>query len=233
MTKTAGAKQRGIGVLAGNGALAGAYAHSRLVRRAAELGAERDLDFPWIAVGGRALGMDETGAGPADAKELAGAAERLLEAGVDWVLPACNTIDPLLDDLRRGSDRILSLPERGAAAAAEAGLGSVCILSSRRALQQRLHARALEQHGIEPLAPEPWQQEEVHRAIRLLIAGRERQTTPRLLSLVSVLPGDGVLLGCTELSMLHGLLSAFAGRPVIDCLEAGVEHCLTAEAPAR
>jgi len=218
-----------IGIIGGAGHAACAHIHSRLIAHAQRLGARRDADFPTIRLISQALpAFDARGYRPKDRLTVIVEAERhaqtLRDQGCELILPACNTLNALLD-----AEDIISLPHCAAAQAATSGVQRAVLLTSATSRRERLVADAMEQAGVEAIVVDDPEQRALDAAISCVIAG-ETAAAGKLLRAVSAAvlaraDGDTALvIACTELSVVRA--SIRTSRAIIDSAQTAVERTL-------
>jgi aspartate racemase len=149
---------------------------------------------------------------PPDASRQAAALAQALErGGADCVLIACNTQHVAAD---QAADKIgiplLHIADATGAAVAAAGLHRVALLGTRFTMERDFFTgRLRDRYGIETLLPEPDERDVLHRTIFEEFAkGKYTDETRRwYVDLVGRLldrGAEGVVLGCTEISLLLG-----------------------------
>ncbi|MBN1250309.1 MAG: aspartate/glutamate racemase family protein [Anaerolineae bacterium] len=139
---------------------------------------------------------------------LAEAAQRLEQAGADFVVIATNTMHIVVDDVRAAiSIPVLSLLDVVGEAISERGFTTVGLLGTAFTMSHPLYQTALAPRGIEVLVPSGEDQALVHRVIYdELVAGEIRASSRD--SYVEVVGrlidrgAQGVILGCTEIPLL-------------------------------
>jgi aspartate racemase len=207
----------------------------RLVSAAQGRGARKDEDFPSITLVNRALpGLDAKGFCPANTKLLTAAvisnAQQLVQLGADIIVPACNSIDAVRGEVALAVKvPILSLPCIVSEAVRGHGWSRVAVLSSATERILGLYARRLPE--ITVISANEQQQERLTALIAHSIAGSWQGChLDELRALISNMINQGVqgvIIGCTELSLLTSSLSD--NLPIVDAVEeasrAAVEMC--------
>ncbi|MBI3441991.1 MAG: aspartate/glutamate racemase family protein [Proteobacteria bacterium] len=198
-----------IGILGGGGPWAAAYAYTSLLRLVQnQHQAIEDDDYPNVIVYSCALqGMDAGGVRDESStkQSLVHAIGQLREWGVDILVSACNSTHTFRDILKSGQGMIVvNILTSGAEAACQMKKRRVGVLCSQSSFNQHLHARALQDLGIEAIYLGREQQETVNHIIHNVMGGNE-EDGPELLQLIEELKrhgADAVMIGCTELSCL-------------------------------
>ncbi|MFC7457722.1 aspartate/glutamate racemase family protein [Brachybacterium sp. GCM10030267] len=194
-----------IGVLGGMGPAASVHFQQRLVQLTP---AQRDADHPttisWSdpQIPDRVAALRGTGESPVPA--LRRGAEVLRGAGAAVIAVPCNTVHPFLPQVLGESGYVDMIDKAGRAVAAR-GITRASVLATAATLEHGMYERALAAHGVEAAAPAE-QQAEVLEIIAAVKTGADRAPLRERLHAVidDQLRGgcDGVLVACTELSVL-------------------------------
>lgn len=141
---------------------------------------------------------------------LADTARRLERAGADAILICTNTMHKVAPQVESAIGvPLLHLADCTADAIVAAGLDRVALLGTRFTMEEDFYAERLKRRGLEVLVPDPAGIDEVNRVIYdelcqgiVLDASRDRyrQVIGRLVEAGA----QGVILGCTEITMLIG-----------------------------
>jgi aspartate racemase len=105
---------------------------------------------------------------------------------------------------------LLHIADATAAAIRAQGLDRVGLLGTRFTMEEAFYRDRLRQrHGIEVLVPPPADRETVHRVIyEELCLGRalepSREAYRRVMAALAAAGAQGIVLGCTEISLLVG-----------------------------
>ena len=159
------------------------------------------LDFEQVVAGQKAGAWDELAA------LLAAAARSLERAGADCVLIGTNTMHRVADEVQAAvSIPLLHIADVTAAAIRAAGCRRVALLGTRYTMEQPFYVGHLSRHGIECVIPDEIERAEVHRVIfEELCQGDVNRASRKCLQGIierRVAHGaEGVILGCTELSL--------------------------------
>jgi aspartate racemase len=146
---------------------------------------------------------------------LAEAAQALVRAGVDFIVLCTNTMHKVAPAIEAATNiPLLHIADSTAAAIRRAGLSCVGLLGTRFTMEQAFYrGRLAERHGIEVLVPEPDDRDRVHRVIyEELCLGRvddaSRAAYQDVMRRLVERGAQGIILGCTEISMLVGAQDA-------------------------
>ena len=164
------------------------------------------VDFAEIATLQHDGRWDEAGA------RLAEAAVRLEQAGAEGLVLCTNTMHKLADRLEAAVGiPLLHIADATGEAIAAAGCSRPALLATRFTMEQPFYAgRLRERFGLDPRVPDEAERAEVHRIIyeelcRGVVADASRRAALRCIERLRAQGADGVILGCTELTMLLGL----------------------------
>lgn len=141
---------------------------------------------------------------------LADTARRLERAGADAILICTNTMHKVAPQVESAIGvPLLHLADCTADAIVTAGLDRVALLGTRFTMEEDFYSERLKRRGLEVLVPDPAGIDEVNNVIYdelcqgiVLDASRDRyrQVIDRLVEAGA----QGVILGCTEITMLIG-----------------------------
>jgi amino-acid racemase len=145
------------------------------------------------------------------AQTLGAAAKQLEDGGADLVVLCTNTIHRVADEVAAATDiPLLHIADPTAAAIAHAGLRRVGLLATRYTMEQDFYRGRLERrHGLVVVVPDERLRTTVHRIIYdELCLGDVREASRELYrgaidSLIDA-GAEGVILGCTEITLLIG-----------------------------
>lgn len=207
-----------IGVLGGMGPAAGVHFQRRLIELTP---ASRDSDHPRVVVWTDPSIPDRVAALRGDGESPVPALRHgyalLRSAGATVVAVPCNTVHPFLSEAL-GADSYVDMISSTAEQIRTEHLSRVGVLATSATLEHGIYDRALASHGIE--AVHPADQDVVLGVIAAVKAGEAVEPLRKqLMTVIEDLTArgcDGVLLGCTELSVLApGAVSV----PIIDALD--------------
>jgi aspartate racemase len=159
------------------------------------------LDFEEI------VARQKAGAWSVLAGVLAEAARRLEGAGADCLLIGTNTMHRVAPEVEAAIEiPLLHIADVAAAALLDAGCRRVALLGTRYTMEQPFYVAHLARHGIACVVPDEADRGEVHRVIfdELCKGDFDAGSRRRLAGIVErqVERGaEGVLLGCTELTL--------------------------------
>jgi aspartate racemase len=144
------------------------------------------------------------------AQGLSEAAQKLAEAGADFVLIATNTMHLVFDDVQKNvAVPMLSLLDAVGEAILARGVNTVGLLGTRFTMEKPFYQEALAQKGITVLTPDAPDRAYVHTVIYdELVAGQireqSREAFVRIVDKLAQRGAEGVILGCTEIPLLVG-----------------------------
>ncbi len=152
---------------------------------------------------------------------LAQAARALAAAGADCVVLCTNTMHKVVPAIEAAVDLpLLHIADPTALAIRQAGIGKIGVLGTRFTMEQDFYRqRLIEKFGLQVLIPEADDRNTVHRVIydelclgKINEASRLafRETITRLVAQGA----EGIILGCTEISLL--ISAADSPVPVFD-----------------
>lgn len=173
------------------------------------------VDFAQIAALQSAGDWEEAG------ELLATLAAKLEQAGAEILVLCTNTMHKVAEVIQtRVQIPLLHIADPTAQAIRQAGLQTVALLGTRFTLQQDFYRARLEQkHGLQVLIPAPEDIEIVHRIIfEELCAGivseASRTEYRRIMAALVAQGAQGIILGCTEITLL--VSAADASVPLFD-----------------
>lgn len=174
----------------------------------------RSVDFHDVAAMQRASQWDQAGL------VLARHARALAAAGADAIVLCTNTMHKVAEAIEQAvTIPLLHITDPTARAIKAAGLSRIGLLGTRFTMEQDFYRDRLGKHGIESLVPDAADRDLIHRVIyeelcvgKVLDASRDdyRRVIDRLLARGA----QGVILGCTEITML--IKDADAPVPLFD-----------------
>lgn len=183
------------------------------------------LDFSPIAE------MQAAGNWAAAGAAMAASARRLEQGGASCIVLATNTMHKLADHITQATNLpFLHLADVTAKAIRKTAARRPLLLATRFTMEQRFYRDRLAAFGVEPLVPHEAERAEVHRIIYdELCRGqvvptsktRYREIVARA---VREEGADGVILGCTEITLL--VSQADFDIPVFDTTALHVEAAL-------
>lgn len=175
-------------------------------------------------------------------EELGGAGRRLAEAGAE-ALPICtNTMHRLHAQVEaRSGVPAIHIADATGAALCRAGCRRPALLGTRFTMEGEFYrGRLAERHGIEALVPDAAGRALVHGVIydelcRGIVNPQSKEAYIGVIERLRAEGADGVILGCTEITLLIG--QSDTSLPVFDTTaihaEAGVEFVAGAASAAQ
>jgi aspartate racemase len=145
-----------------------------------------------------------------EAGKLLGSAARSLEiAGAECIVLCTNTMHKVATQIEQAvSIPLLHIADGTAAAIKAAGVDTVGLLGTRFTMEQDFYVgRLRDRHGIKVLTPTQEERDEVHRVIyEELVHGTvledSRKKYLQIVERLARQDAQGIVLGCTEISML-------------------------------
>ena len=142
---------------------------------------------------------------------LAGAARALELAGADFLVLCTNTMHKVAPTIEAAVRiPLFHIADPTAEAIKAAGLATVGLLGTRFTMEQAFYKdRLRERHGLQVLIPNPSDRDVIHRVIyEELCLGRiveeSRGEYRRIMADLVDQGAEGIVLGCTEISLLVG-----------------------------
>ncbi|MEV0629442.1 aspartate/glutamate racemase family protein [Nonomuraea wenchangensis] len=161
------------------------------------------------------------------AHALAEAATTLERAGADMVLLCTNTMHRVADAIEAAVGvPFVHLVDATARSVAAAGITTVGLLATRFTMEMDFYRDRMRRHGVEVVVPEEPDRTVVHDVIyQELTQGRvedsSREEYRRIIAGLARRGAQGVILGCTEITLLVG--PADSPVPVFDSTRIHVE----------
>ncbi|TAA42404.1 aspartate/glutamate racemase family protein [Pseudoxanthomonas winnipegensis] len=162
------------------------------------------VDFHEIEVLQHAGDWDAAGAAMADA------ARRLQAGGADFIVLCTNTMHKVADAITHATPLpLLHIADATAQALLDAGIARVGLLGTRFTMEQDFYRKRLEARGLEVLVPPAPDRDDVHRIIydelcQGVIDETSRATYRQVMARLVEAGAQGIILGCTEISLLVG-----------------------------
>jgi len=145
------------------------------------------------------------------AAALVAAARRVEAAGAEFLVLCTNTMHKVAPQIEDAIGiPLLHIADATAAEIRKAGVHRVGLLGTRFTMEQEFYrGRLSDRHGIEVLIPDGPERETVHRVIydELCVGSIRDESRTRYVEIIRELAGrgaEGVVLGCTEISLLVG-----------------------------
>jgi len=161
-------------------------------------------------------------------KVLSGGVSDLERMGADFAVIPCNTVHIFYDKLK---DLIrvplLNILTETARTCYERKWSSVGVLGTKKTLQSRMYADALESYGLSPVELDEGDQEKLSMDIYRILTGRQstadRTDMLRMIQLLKEKGADGVILGCTDIQLLIHPSDEDLPIPAIDSMSCLVD----------
>lgn len=139
------------------------------------------------------------------------AAQGLQHAGADFIVLCTNTMHKLARQMQDNVHiPLLHIADAAAARIKESGLRKVGLLGTRFTMEQDFYkGRLRDIHGIEVIVPEEEDRVIVHSVIydelcRGIVSPAAKAALVRIMERLTAQGAEGVILGCTEISLLVG-----------------------------
>ena len=140
---------------------------------------------------------------------LAEAAKRIESAGADFLVVCTNTMHRVAPQIESHIKiPLLHIADATGEEIKKAGLNTVGLLGTRFTMEQDFYlGRLSHQHGLNVLVPKESDREIIHRVIfdELCVGRVNENSRERFVGIIRSLVGEGaqgIILGCTEISML-------------------------------
>lgn len=153
--------------------------------------------------------LQRNGRWPEAGLVLASAAASLERAGAECIVLCTNTMHRVASEIESAiSIPLLHIADATALAVKQSGIGKVGLLGTRFTMEQDFYVgRLREEHGLEITVPEANDRAEIHRIIYEelclgQIRAESRNAFHRIIGRLVGQGAQGVILGCTELSLL-------------------------------
>lgn len=222
-----------LGIIGGMGPAATARLLSRIVELTA---ADRDQDHLDVTVLNRPSVPDRTAFllgrpdAPSFVPALVDMARDLEALGCTVLAMPCNTAHARVEEVREqlARARIVDMPRETAAFLHDLGCTNVGVLATDGTLAARVYQDALAEEGLAVVVPPDESQRKVMGIIYDGVkAGRPvpQEDVLGMLDAVAAAGCDGVVLGCTELSVLS-TPARHRGAPVVDALDVLAWRCV-------
>lgn len=152
---------------------------------------------------------------------LSDAAVSLKRAGADVIVVCTNTMHKVADDIEAASGLpLLHIADATAAQIKHQGIGKIGLLGTRYTMEQDFYrGRLTQKHNIEVVTPDSADREIINRIIYEelclgIISEKSRQEYRRIMKQLESLGAQGIIFGCTEITLLVNAQDATV--PVFD-----------------
>ena len=150
------------------------------------------------------VGFEERGDIDGYIRYLVTSIKSLEKAGVEFIVIAANSPHSVFDIIqKKASVPVLSIVEITAQEAKKLKIKKLLLIGIKHTMQSPFYRDVFAKHGMELITPSEKEQEEINRIIfKELVLGIYKNTTrKKLLDIINSYDVDGVILGCTELSL--------------------------------
>jgi aspartate racemase len=169
---------------------------------------KRDYHYPEVIIFSldlaKLVGFEERGDIDGYIKYLVTSIKSLEKAGAEFIVIAANSPHSVFDILqKKASVPLLSIVEITALEAKRLKMKKVLLIGIKHTMQSPFYRDAFAKHAIEVITPSEEEQEEINKVIfKEFVLGIYKNTTrKKLLDIINSYDEDGVILGCTELSL--------------------------------
>ncbi len=164
---------------------------------------------------------------------LRGMITRLTEAGCEVLAMPCNTAHAYIAELEEGTTgSFVDMPRESVRLAARLGACNIGILATDGSIAGRVYQRVLEEEGLGHCEPGKTDQRQVMAVIYEGVKAGRVCSFGEVASVIDHLIDekgcDGVILACTELSMMVDIPAFYRGCAVIDALSVLAWQCVCA-----
>lgn len=152
--------------------------------------------------------LQHAGDWDAAGEAMAEAARALHAGGADFIVLCTNTMHKVADAITCATPLpLLHIADATADALAAAGIVRVGLLGTRFTMEQDFYRARLQARGFEVLVPEEEDRGQVHRIIydelcQGVIGDDARATYRQVMARLAAAGAQGIILGCTEISLL-------------------------------
>ncbi len=152
--------------------------------------------------------LQHAGDWDAAGEAMAEAARALHAGGADFIVLCTNTMHKVADAITGATPLpLLHIADATADALAAAGIARVGLLGTRFTMEQDFYRARLQARGFEVLVPEEEDRGQVHRIIydelcQGVIGDDARATYRQVMARLAAAGAQGIILGCTEISLL-------------------------------
>ncbi|WCE04485.1 aspartate/glutamate racemase family protein [Pseudoxanthomonas sp. JBR18] len=152
--------------------------------------------------------LQHAGDWDAAGEAMAEAARALHAGGADFIVLCTNTMHKVADAITGATPLpLLHIADATADALAAAGIARVGLLGTRFTMEQDFYRARLQARGFEVLVPEEEDRGQVHRIIydelcQGVIRDDARATYRQVMARLAAAGAQGIILGCTEISLL-------------------------------
>ena len=150
------------------------------------------------------VGFEERGDIDGYIRYLATGIKSLEKAEAEFILIAANSPHAVFDVLqKKASVHLLSIVEITAMEAKRLKMKKLLLIGIKHTMQSPFYHDVFAKHGMEVITPSEEEQEEINTIIfkEFVLGIYKNATRNKLLNIINSYDEDGVILGCTELSL--------------------------------
>lgn len=169
----------------------------------------RDYHYPELIIFSMDLakltGFEDRGDLDGYVRYLVNSVESLQKAGAEFIVIAANSPHSVFEIVQKQAKiPLISIVEITAEAAKRWGLKKLLLTGIKYTMQSPFYKDVFDKHGLEVITPSDEEQDEINAIIfkELVLGIIKDATRQKLLDIIGKYEVDGVILGCTELSMI-------------------------------
>jgi aspartate racemase len=169
---------------------------------------KRNYHYPEVVIFSldlaKLVGFEERGDIDGYIRYLATAIKSLEKSGAEFILIAANSPHAVFDVLKKtASVPLLSIVEITAAEAKKLKMKKLLLIGIKHTMQSPFYRDVFAKYGMEVITPSEKEQEDINTVIfKEFVLGIYKNTTRNiLLEIINKYDVNGVILGCTELSL--------------------------------
>lgn len=169
---------------------------------------KRDYHYPEVVIFSldlaKLVGFEERGDINGYIRYLTAGIKSLEKAGAEFIVIAANSPHAVFDILqKKASIPLLSIVDITALEAKRLKMKKLLLIGIKHTMQSPFYRDVFAKHGMDVITPLEKEQEEINRIIfKEFVLGIYKNTTrKKLLDIINSYEVNGVILGCTELSL--------------------------------
>ncbi len=170
---------------------------------------KRDYNYPEVVIFsldlGRLMGYEDRGDIDGYVRYLASGAKALEKAGAEFIVIAANSPHAVFDIVqKRISVPMISIVDITARKAKALGLKKLLLTGIASTMQSSFYPDVFDKYGITVITPSEAEQGEINGFVfEELVLGIFKETTrKRIMEIIGEYDVEGVIVGCTELSLM-------------------------------
>ncbi|MBN1223525.1 MAG: amino acid racemase [Candidatus Aminicenantes bacterium] len=170
---------------------------------------KRDYHYPEVVIFSLDLakltGFEDSGDINGYIEYIMTGVQALENAGADFIVIAANSPHSVFEVIQKKAKiPLISIVEVTAGEAQRLGMKNVLLLGIKYTMQSAFYKDVFKKHKMHVIVPSIKEQEEINRIIfdELVLGVFKEGTRQRLLDIIGGHERDGVILGCTELSLI-------------------------------